>query len=71
MLVISRRVGERVQIGDDICVAVARIVGGGVRLAIEAPASVPIARGELQEGLPSATGQDGPPSQEHAPAEQN
>jgi carbon storage regulator len=48
MLVITRRRGERVRIGQDIEVMVTRIVDGNVRLAIKAPPSVPIVRTELQ-----------------------
>lgn len=48
MLVLSRKVGERIWIGDEIAVTVVRITGGGVRLGIEAPAELPVAREELK-----------------------
>ena len=48
MLVLSRKVGERIWIGDDISVTVVRITGGGVRLGIEAPAELPVVREELR-----------------------
>ena len=51
MLVLSRKVGEEIQIGDEITVTVVRIAGGSVRLGIEAPKTTPIAREELQESL--------------------
>ena len=38
MLVLSRKVGERILIGDQIAVTVVRVTGGGVRIGIEAPA---------------------------------
>ncbi len=41
MLVLSRKVGERILIGDRITVTVVRIAGGGVRLGIEAPRNWP------------------------------
>jgi len=47
MLVITRKPGERVRIGDDISVEVLDVVGSTVRIGIEAPASVPIFRHEL------------------------
>ena len=47
MLVITRKIGERVCIGDDIVVEVLDIVGSTVRIGIEAPASVPIFRHEI------------------------
>ena len=51
MLVLSRKVGERILIGDQISVTVVRIAGGGVRLGIEAPHELPIVREELKEQL--------------------
>ena len=50
MLVLSRKVGERIRIGNDICVTVVRIAQAGVRLGIEAPAHFTIIREELEEG---------------------
>lgn len=47
MLVLSRRVGERILIGKNISVTVVRIAGGAVRLGIEAPGDLPIMRDEL------------------------
>jgi carbon storage regulator len=48
-LVLGRKTGERVEIDNDIIVEVVSIKGGKVRLAIHAPASVPIWRSELKE----------------------
>jgi carbon storage regulator len=48
MLVLSRKVGERIWIGDEISITVVRITGGGVRLGIEAPAEMPVVREELK-----------------------
>jgi carbon storage regulator len=47
MLVLGRKAGERIYIGNDIYVVVQRVNGNTVRLAIEAPADVKILRGEL------------------------
>ena len=47
MLVLSRKVGERIRIGDGITVTVVRVTGGGVRLGIEAPPELPVIREEL------------------------
>jgi carbon storage regulator len=49
MLVLSRKVGERVLIGDQIAVTVVRIQGGGVRLGIEAPPNLIVVREELKD----------------------
>ena len=51
MLVLSRKIGERIWIGDNIAVTVVRITGGGVRLGIEAPAELPVVREELKTKL--------------------
>ena len=48
MLVLSRKAGERIWIGDDISVTVVRISGGGVRIGIEAPKEMPVVREELK-----------------------
>jgi carbon storage regulator len=47
MLIITRKAGERVMIGDDIVVHVMELVGGSVRIGIEAPRSVPVYREEI------------------------
>jgi carbon storage regulator len=47
MLVLSRRDGEEIVIGDDIVVKVLSIDGGRVRVGIEAPMNVQIRRSEL------------------------
>lgn len=47
MLVLSRKPGETIQIGDSITVTVVRIGPGSVRIGIEAPPHLNIARGEL------------------------
>ncbi|MEE2826727.1 MAG: carbon storage regulator CsrA [Planctomycetota bacterium] len=51
MLVLSRKIGERIWIGDNIAVTVVRITGGGVRLGIEAPAELPVVREELKNKM--------------------
>ena len=51
MLVLSRKVGEKILIGDKIAVTVVRITGGGVRLGIEAPTEMPVVRDELKEQM--------------------
>jgi carbon storage regulator len=48
MLVLSRKVGERLVIGDGIVVVVKRIAGQRVTFGIEAPPDVRIVRGELK-----------------------
>ncbi len=47
MLVLSRKLGEKIFIGDNICITVVDIDRGKIRLGIEAPRNVPIYRQEL------------------------
>lgn len=48
MLVLSRKIGEKIIIGDNIEVTVVNIMDGGkIRIGITAPRDVPIARKEL------------------------
>ena len=48
MLVLSRKVGERIWIGDDIAITVVRLTSGGVRIGIEAPNELAVVREELK-----------------------
>jgi carbon storage regulator len=47
MLVLTRKLMEKLFIGDDICVTVVRLEGGQVRLGIEAPRNIAVVRAEL------------------------
>lgn len=47
MLVLTRRIGERVLIGDDIELTVVEIKGDSVRLGIQAPRETRIQRAEI------------------------
>ena len=47
MLVLTRKAGEKLVIGNNIVVTVVQIAGNKVRVSIDAPADVRILRGEL------------------------
>ena len=47
MLVLSRKVGERILIGDKVAVVVVQLSKGAVRIGIEAPDEVNIVREEI------------------------
>lgn len=54
MLVLSRKLGEKICIGENICITVVDIDRGKIRLGIDAPRDIPIFRQEL---LPLEGGQ--------------
>src|SRR5262249_55516068 len=49
MLVLSRKIGEKIHVGKDITIEVRRVAGNRVTLAVDAPRDVRILRGELKE----------------------
>lgn len=66
MLVLTRKVGESIRIGDDVVVSVVELKGGRVRLSFDAPKEVGILRGELV-----AHPQQHQELQQDSPTEQN
>lgn len=58
MLVLSRRVGERILIGDDVELLVSSIVGNKVRISIKAPRSISVDREEIRKDKESRNEQD-------------
>ena len=57
MLVLSRKVGERILVGDDVTITVVRLTNGGVRLGIEAPSDMAVVREEVRNKNASANDQ--------------
>ena len=60
MLIITRRAGQKIMLGDDVTVHVMEIVGNSVRIGVEAPKSLPVYREEIwaavkEENQASAT----------------
>jgi len=54
MLVLTRKPGEQIMIGDGIVITVLEGRGDGVRIGIEAPRGVPIQRREVIEAIAAA-----------------
>jgi len=48
VLVLSRREGERIKVGDSIVVTVVRVAGDRVRVGIDAPSDILVLRDELE-----------------------
>lgn len=72
MLVLTRKLNEQIQIGNDITITVVRVKGNTVRVGIEAPRDVRIVRAELPSNADDqprsqAADCDGAPAQPDAP----
>lgn len=67
MLVLSRKVGERILIGENIAITVVRIGQGGVRIGIDAPNDMVVVREELASGAAVAPESDERPHSKPLP----
>ena len=63
MLVLSRRIGESVVIGDDIVVTVLDVRGDIVRIGVDAPRSVNVHRAEVLRELEKVNQESAAPSE--------
>ena len=72
MLIITRRAGERIMIGDDVVIEIMEIVGNSVRVGISAPRSVPVYREEIYTAVrdENRAAADSAPVELPKPAEQ-
>ena len=61
MLVLSRKLGEKIFISENICITIVDIDRGKIRLGIEAPREVPIFRKELLTKAEEGGREKGPP----------
>jgi carbon storage regulator len=60
MLILTRRVGETVVIGDEVQVTVLGVKGNQVRLGVNAPRDVTVHRQEIYERIREEKGAGGP-----------
>jgi len=56
MLILTRKVGEVIMIGDDIMVKVLGVRSGQVKIGVEAPRALPVHRQEIFERIQSENG---------------
>lgn len=56
MLILTRKVGEVIMIGDDIVVKVLGVRSGQVKIGVEAPRALPVHRQEIFERIQSENG---------------
>ena len=61
MLILTRRVGETLMVGNDISITVLGVKGGQVRIGVDAPKEVAVHREEIFERINSEQG-EGPDS---------
>ncbi len=47
-MVLSRKVGEKILVGDDVAITVVRVAQGAVRIGVEAPDDMVIVREEIR-----------------------
>jgi carbon storage regulator len=62
MLILTRRVGETVMIGDDVTITILGVKGNQVRVGINAPKSVAVHRAEIYERIKRERALGGPPA---------
>ena len=61
MLILTRRVGESIKIGDEVTVTLLDMKGGQVRIGIAAPRAVAVHRNEVHERILAGELRDRPP----------
>ena len=67
MLILTRRVGESVVIGDEVNIVVLGVKGNQVRLGIDAPRSIAVHRAEIYRRIKREQAAGGAPHQGSAP----
>ncbi|MDR2398595.1 MAG: carbon storage regulator CsrA [Spirochaetaceae bacterium] len=53
MLILSRKVNEKIMIGEDICISIIEIQGDHIRLGVDAPKTIKVYRQEVFDAIKS------------------
>lgn len=67
MLILSRKTGQSVHVGDNVTITVLKVRGNSVRIGIEAPNDVRVLRAELPERQPGNAEDDSPQDRRKTP----
>ncbi|HTN35183.1 MAG TPA: carbon storage regulator CsrA [Marinobacter sp.] len=65
MLILTRRVGETLMVGDDVTVTVLGVKGNQVRIGVNAPKEVAVHREEIYQRIQSEKNAEDPESGNH------
>ena len=69
MLIITRRIGEKLMIGDDVSIIVLDVKGNQVRIGIDAPRDVAVHREEIYHRIQAENNQNSGGNDESGSAE--
>jgi carbon storage regulator len=67
MLIMTRRAGERIRVGDDILIEVMEVTGSTVRVGIAAPKSIPVYREEIWAAITAENAEAAAPRPDDRP----